>query len=113
MKTTILILLLSAVGVFAGIDTNYQTRIANAIYKVEGGAKTRFPYGIKSIKTRNPRQVCLNTIANNFNRWQRAGSHGDFLDFLGDVYCPASADKRGNENWKRNIHKLLKTKGNQ
>ena len=104
---------LGAGSVFAGIEPACQTRIANAIYQVEGGTHTRFPYGIKSVQTHNPRQVCLNTIANNFNRWQRAGAHGDFLDYLANVYCPSSADKRGNENWKRNIHKLLKTKGNQ
>lgn len=83
-------------------------RIADAIYVIEGGKNTKFPYGIKSIKTTNPRQVCINTIVNNYARWQKAGSKGEFLDFLGDKYCPKSVDKIGNKRWKNNIKKYVK-----
>jgi hypothetical protein len=82
-------------------------QIADAIYKIEGGANTKWPYGIKSIKTSNPRQVCINTIRNNYVRWQKSGSRKDYLDFLADVYCPQSADFKGNANWKANIHKMI------
>ena len=82
-------------------------QIADAIYKVEGGAKTKHPYGILSVKTSDPRGVCINTIKNNFKRWQDRGSKGDFLDFLADVYCPKSADPTGNANWHKNIHRLI------
>ncbi len=32
-----------------------------------------------------------------------AKSNDEFIDFLGDRYCPASVDPQGNENWKRNV----------
>ena len=83
-------------------------KIADAIYKVEGGAKTKHSYGILSVKTSNPRKVCLVTIYHNEVRWKDAGSKGDYLNFLADVYCPKSADPVGNKNWKTNIHKFLK-----
>lgn len=99
-------------GVYATACANNMTdtragQIADVIYKLEGGANTKYPYGIMSIKTSNPRKVCINTIKNNYLRWQKAGSQGDYLDFLADVYCPKSADATGNRNWHRNIHRML------
>ena len=89
--------------------TDYRAnRIADAIYIVEGGSKTQYPYGIKSVKTSNPRKVCINTVKNNYVRWQQKGARGSYLDFLADVYCPKSCDNQGNTNWKKNIHKLVK-----
>jgi len=82
-------------------------KIADAIYKLEGGTKTKHPYGVLSIKTNNPRRVCLVTIYHNELRWKSQGSHGDYLDYLADVYCPRSADPKGNKNWHNNIHKLI------
>lgn len=69
---------------------------------------TQYPYGIKSVKTDNPRQVCINTVRNNIRRWNERGGMGCFIDFLGDRYCPASCDPDGNRNWKRNAKKRLK-----
>ena len=43
------------------------------------------------------------TIVKNRRRWQRAGCEGDFIDFLGDRYCPKQADEQGNFNWKKNV----------
>ena len=80
-----------------------QNRIADAIYKVEG---SRHPYGILSIKTSHPRQVCIRTISNNFTRWQKS-SEDNYFVFLADRYCPPSADRVGNKRWKTNITKLL------
>jgi len=85
-------------------------QIADAIYRVEGGARAKVPYGILSIKVRDTahaRRICLNTIQNNRARWIKAGQPGAFLDYLADKYCPRSADPVGNKNWKRNIHKLV------
>ena len=86
-------------------------QIANAIYKLEGGAKAKAPYGILSVKVSSPaqaRRICLNTIANSRKRWLAAGRPGDELNYLADRYCPPSADPVGNRNWKRNIHKMTK-----
>ena len=86
-------------------------QIANAIYKAEGGAKTRHPYGILAhYKHTTPRQACLNTIAHARRDWN---GKGDFLLFLQRRYCPigASNDPKGlNKNWLKNVKYYL-TKG--
>ncbi len=82
-------------------------KIANAIYKLEGGANTRYLYGIKSVRTTNPRQVCINTINNTHKRWITAGKPDDFLNYLANRYCPPADDPIGNRNWRKNIHKLV------
>ena len=85
--------------------------MVDAIWRVEGGAKTKHPYGIKSIDTRGDadaaRRICTNTVRNNWRRWESAGKPGAFLDFLADRYCPPSVDAKGNFNWKRNIKLIL------
>lgn len=103
----ILLFLLLGGSVMAATDD----QIANAIYKLEGGAKAKAPYGILSVKVSSPaqaRRICLNTIANSRKRWLAAGRPGDELNYLADRYCPPSADPVGNRNWKRNIHKMTK-----
>jgi hypothetical protein len=84
-------------------------RIADAIYLAEGGAKARVPYGILSLQVRDQehaRQICLNTIQNNYRRWLNNGKQQNFLDFLADRYCPPT-DSIGNKNWKRNVRSIL------
>jgi hypothetical protein len=103
---TLLFMLLGGSALAATDD-----QIANAIYRLEGGAKAKAPYGILSIRVTDKahaRQICLNTIRNSRTRWLKAGRPGDELDFLADRYCPPSADKVGNARWKVNIHKLVK-----
>lgn len=97
----------SALG--AGLSSTTVNRLADAIYRVEGGARAKAPYGILSIKvssTDEARRICINTIRNNHNRWIRAGRPGEYLDFLADRYCPPSADPRGNRNWKKNVRSI-------
>ncbi len=109
-KLLIFTILLAAIHVSAASMSDAQAnKIADAIFKVENSHS--YPYGIKSINTHgNPaiaREICITTVKNNFIRWQKSGSPGDYLDFLADRYCPPSVDKIGNRNWKINIHKLL------
>lgn len=109
--TLAFIVLLACSSVRAEISSEYQTRVVNAIYRVEGGEKARSPYGVLSVKVKSPadaRRVCENTVRNNWTRWEKAGRPGHFLDFLADRYCPPSADPKGNRNWKKNIHLLVK-----
>jgi hypothetical protein len=86
-----LITLLCLASFAAQAEPNYN-RIADAIYKVEGGAKTKWAYGVHfgaNLKhPANARKVCLNTIKNNYQRWQASGAHGSFIDFLARRYCP-------------------------
>ena len=88
-------------------------KLADAIYLAEGGNKTRFFYGIKSINTHGDkvyaRKICINTINNNYRRWVKAGSKGDFTDFLGAVYCPPKAHPL-NKNWTRNVRYFMREK---
>ena len=104
-------LALLALSVTLNAEPKYSDEeIANAIYKAEGGRKTRHPYGILSVKVNSEaaaRRVCLRTIRNNRRRWDQAGSPGEYLDFLADRYCPLQADPVGNRNWKRNVRALL------
>lgn len=90
------------------LPPNEANRIADAIYRIEGGNNTRYPYGIKSVKTSDPRRVCINTIQNNHDRWLNEGKPGLYLNYLADKYCPYSVDRVGNANWKKNIKALIK-----
>lgn len=97
-------------GALPEVEVN---KIVNSIFRIEGGSKAPYPYGIRSIKTSNPRRVCENTVRNNFGRWKAAGSKGDFLQFLAERYCPTSgfnlsnAEKKCNKYWLPNLKKDL------
>lgn len=83
--------------------------LADAIYRQEGGDKSRHPYGVMSIKPKDKadaRKIAINTARNNYKRWQQAGEPGAYLDFLANRYVPASADPQGNINWRANIGKI-------
>lgn len=92
-----------------GVDVE---RLANAIYKAEGGAKTRHPYGILAkYKHTTPRQACINTIKHKYTDYLRLKANGeaiglDFLGYLSTKYAPlgASNDPTGlNANWLANV----------
>ena len=80
---------------------------ADAIRITEGNPN----YGILSVKTHNPRQVCKNTVRHAFKRFvARGGNPSDLKGFiiaLGNQYCPYSVDPIGNINWKHNMEALL------
>lgn len=83
-------------------------RIVNAIYIIEGGAKTKYKYGIKSIKTNNPKQICINTVRNNTIRYKNQSKYTNYFEFLGSRYCPVEGDRTGlNKNWTGNLQKIL------
>ena len=84
-------------------DYYSNEQIADAIYKTEGGKKARVLYGILSIKTTNPKQVCLNTIKNHRLRHKKHSCKLDFIVCLGNRYCPPSVDFIGNKNWTKNV----------
>lgn len=87
------------------IDVN---KLANAIYKAEGGSKTKHPYGILTkYKNTTPRQACINTINRKLKTYK--GSDKDFIKHLGKTYCPVGAlnDPWGlNKNWVNNVTKF-------
>ncbi len=90
--------------------------LADAIYKAEGGAKAKVPYGILSVKVENvndARRICLNTIRNNRIRFANQTKFTDYIEFLASRYCPvgASNDPQGlNKNWVKNVKYFLTNK---
>lgn len=104
----------------AGITDKEVNKIVDSIYILEGGAKTAYPFGIKSIKYKGvaggrkewARRICFNTVKNNHARWEKSDKKKEFFVFLADRYCPKAADPTGNRNWIKNIHKLMAAKNN-
>lgn len=113
LDSSTLCLFLALIGLFWAIPARADTwagysdsQIASAIYLAEGGAKTRFPYGIKSIKCDTKeecRQICLNSIKNAKKRWIKAGKPEDFIVFMGRRYSPPNI----NPNWVRLVKFFL------
>jgi len=113
LRTTALLMILTATAnaepLKASLQPEMVNRIVDAIYRAEGGAKTKYPYGIKSVRCTTPstcRKICENTVRNNYKRWLKTDRSMPFLYFLADRYCPPSVDLDGNKNWKRNVPKL-------
>jgi len=114
-KCLVFLLVFLPVLAFSGqISDVSANKIVDSIYKIEGGAKTKYPFGIKSINTYGnyevARRICLNTIRNNYFRWQKTPKTNDFLQFLQTRYCPIGAKddpKNLNSNWLSNLRKTL------
>lgn len=108
--TATAILFLSCLTASAALPASECQRIADAVWRVEGGSHTRYPYGVVSIKTHSAahaRRICLVSIRNNWQRWEAAGRPGRFLDFMADRWCPAVDSPQGNANWKRNMRLIV------
>ena len=109
-KSVGIILLLLVIGVHTRHLINKSReqysidRLANIIWIIEGGDKTRYPYGIKGKWSKSPRVICKNTINNRLreyrNRWT---FQGDFIDYLSKSYCPQGAD-----HWAKMVKNKLK-----
>jgi|ERR1035437_1162995 hypothetical protein len=89
------------------INTN---AIADAIYRIEGGSKTKYPYGISmkkaGIQTRSiddARRICINTINHAYKDWVNVGHRDDFIDFLSKRYC-----HENHTAWANMIRKIIK-----
>lgn len=107
-------ILFSHVGWVESYTFNYtKEEICSAIYIIEGGENTNYPYGIKSVSCNGKddcKQVCFNTVVNNKRRYKEYGykQFNTFLEFLGSRYCP-----EGDlcNNWLPNLKYYL-NKGN-
>jgi len=96
---------------------NYSNEeICDAIYLAEGGEKTKYPYGIKSVKCsgeKECRKICINTVRNNKRRYREYGykKYKTFLEFLASRYAPIGAKndpKNLNKNWLKNVKYFLR-----
>jgi len=106
----ILVIAMASFQIWASeIPNTDANAIADAIYRIEGGTNTHFPYGIKSVTVTNEiqaRQICLNTIRNNYDRWEAKYSHSkyrkNYFDFLSRAYCPYA-----HYQWYLNLRSVL------
>lgn len=88
----------------------------NAIFLAEGGENAQYPYGIRSIKCSTKescREICFNTVKNNFRRWKNSPNKGNytFLQYLSRRYAPEGVrnDPKGlNYNWQTNVNYFLR-----
>lgn len=48
------------------------------------------------------------TIINIYFEWAADQMPGEFIDFLGDRWCPKSVDPVGNVNWKKNVKSICR-----
>lgn len=90
----------------AGYDVE---RLADAIYRAEGGAATRHPYGIiAKYKHTTPRQACINTIRNQAKRHKAHSCEMDYLACLAKRYAPIGSDTDlgTNKYWLSNVKQL-------
>lgn len=120
MKAFLLLLAFAGAAVAGPISEEYCQKLALAIWRAEGGDKARVPFGILSVRTRSPehaREICLRTIRNNWDRWEKMGRPGDYLEFLARRYAPLGASndpQRLNRHWLRNTRRFLsETKSDQ
>jgi len=102
IATILLIIFCQALAHSQEID---NLRLLEAIRRTENSVK--YPYGIKSINTYGnveyARKICLNSIKNAKKRYAKAGSKGDFIEFMGKRFCPISDCPRLNKNWVKNV----------
>lgn len=115
IKASFLCVLCLFLGTINAHASTYYNKVADAIYKAEGGKHARYAYGIKSVKYRgvgNAREICLRTIRHAHKDWVSGGCKGEFLTFLRDRYCPVRGnitanEKRLNVHWLKNVKKFM------
>jgi len=89
--------------------TNEQ--VVQAIYQTEGGSHTKHPYGVlTTYKHTTPHDACLHTVEHALRGYTLHAVDRKFIYLLADKYCPPSADKQGNKNWKVNMVRILNIK---
>lgn len=89
----------------------YLNHLLDAIYLTEGGANTKYPYGVIGDFKKSPRIIAANTIKHNYNNWLNSSSKTDFLRYLQQHYCPINAKNDPNhlnDNWYKNVSLIMK-----
>ena len=109
----VVIVLIVSLILVKSYANNYEKytneKIADSIYKAEGGAKAKVPYGILSVKTNDPRKICINTIRNHRIRHKKHKCNLDFISCLGNRYVPVNCgnDNGTNRFWIKNVKFFL------
>lgn len=106
MKRAFLLSLFASVPLCLCGQSLDRQKLADAIYRAEGGPRAKVPYGILAVKVRNEREaraICLRTIDHAWRDFSSSSPSSSFIEFLAARYCPPSADPTGHRNWKRNV----------
>lgn len=97
----------------SSINPNFANKIVDAIYKIEGAEKAVKPFGILSVPCdgyADCRQICLNTVRNNYKRWLKSDRSKTYLEFLANRYAPVGVSNDPNnlnKNWLSNLQRVL------
>ena len=91
-------------------------RIANAIWRAEGGLHAATPYGVRGATNHaHARATVLRIIS---ERWQsyevmleRGTARSSFIEFVGERYAPPHAHHL-NRNWARNVAAIYRREKN-
>jgi len=88
-----------------------------AIRKAENGPPG-FEFGVVAVKGTNLETQAAwaaATVIKNYRRFHLQGyeDYEEFIEFLGNVYCPPSIDHRGNINWVKNVRFWFKRFGEE
>ena len=87
-----------------------DSEICAAIYQAEGGSKTKYPYGIRSVNCETKEEckaICERTVRRSRARLaknRRDDTH--LIDELQKRYCPIGADNDPNglnHHWEKNV----------
>jgi len=116
LRITLAVALIFPVVLLAFAEEYTPSQIADAIYKAEGREKATFAYGIRSVSYKDKkeaRQICINSIKNNYYRWVKVGKPMGFLEYMSLRYCPIGCenDRGTNKYWVRNVKYWLAKKG--
>jgi hypothetical protein len=106
------VLLLSQIVACSKPETLNYEKLATAIYWSEGGDRTHYPYGIKSVSCETKdecRLKCLESIRNNEKRFARHGGKGveNFIRFMSRryVYCDFG-ECQARIDWQKNVKRI-------
>lgn len=109
---TTIALLVGITFLFVGCAQAYSNNeIADAIFWAEGGYKTNYPYGIRSVNCegyKDCRKVTLNTIRNSRRRYKnmQEKQNRGLLSYLASRYAPIGASNDPgnlNSHWQKNV----------
>lgn len=112
-KKLVLVIAFMLIGAVSAFSAPNFNTIVDAIYKVEGAEKAIKPFGILSVPCNGYvecRQICYNTVKNNYARWLKSDQSMTYLEFLAIRYAPIGVSndpKNLNQNWLKNIKYFL------
>ena len=91
-----------------------ENKLCEAIYRSEGGDRTNYPYGIKSVSCATKMEckaVCIKTMRHYKKDFARHGGHGvkNFIKYASFRYV--GLRDRTREAWEKNVNFYCKKQG--